>query len=245
MLLPLDINGRITYTNRIARDQFQIDYLGMVHTSEQLIFDVKSAYYNLLRAQAQADVDQAAVDVAAARLKNTTSQFNAGTVPKFDVTRAEVDVANLNQTLIQGKTSVEQMRGALNRVMVDATVNGRGGGGAVDAEEAASSPQLNPDEHHRTRRASGTRPHRIKEYRASLLTSALHFQADSGIQFECSTTKSFPFSTSVRSMPSSSPDGCARPGVYSELVRPDISIEELKTDESQGIDPLRRAEQRV
>ncbi len=115
--LPLDINGSITYTNRIARDQFQIDYLGMLHTSEQIIFDVKSAYYDLLRAQAQADVDQAAVDVAQERLKNTTAQFNAGTVPKFDMDRAQVDVANLNQTLIQGKTNVEQMRGALNRVL--------------------------------------------------------------------------------------------------------------------------------
>ena len=85
-MLPLDINGRITYTTRIARDQFQIDYLGMVHASEQLIFDVKSAYYNLLRAQAQADVDQEAVDVSAARLKNrhrssTRAPFQNSTLP--------------------------------------------------------------------------------------------------------------------------------------------------------------------
>ncbi|MCL5105209.1 MAG: TolC family protein [Armatimonadetes bacterium] len=115
--LPLDINKRLTYTSDIARLQFDIQYLNMVSVSERVIVSVKSAYYDLLRASGQALVAQAAVDVADVRLANTKSRFEAGTVPKFDVTTAEVDLANLNQQLIQAQNRVELARSTFNRTL--------------------------------------------------------------------------------------------------------------------------------
>ncbi len=115
--LPLDISKRLGFASDIARYQFQIDYLGLLAQSEQLIFRVKTAYYDTLRAQGQEEVAQASVDVAAARLQDTNARFAAGTVPRFDVTRAQVEVANLNQTLISAKSRVGVSRAALNRVL--------------------------------------------------------------------------------------------------------------------------------
>jgi len=117
VLLPLDINNRLSFTTQIARYQNEIDYLNLRSVSQQLIFDVKSAYYNVLRAMGQEEVAQAALDAANARLREANVRFAAGTAPKFDVTRAQVDVANLNQSLIQAKARVATAISALNRVI--------------------------------------------------------------------------------------------------------------------------------
>lgn len=116
-MLPIDISGKLGYLTDIAKYQFQLDYLGLLAASQKLIFDVKSAYFDLLRAQGQQEVAQAAVDAATARLKDASARFSAGTAPKFDVTRAQVDVANLNQQLIRAKSRVAVARAALNRTL--------------------------------------------------------------------------------------------------------------------------------
>ena len=117
VFLPLDIFGKLRYSSNIARDQFQISYLGLLRTSEQLISQVKRTYYELLRACGQADTAQAAVDVSAVRLKNTDARYQAGTVPKFDVTTAQVDLANLTQNLIAAQSRVNISQANFNRVL--------------------------------------------------------------------------------------------------------------------------------
>lgn len=117
VFLPLDIFGKLHYSNQIAKDQFQISYLGLLKASEQLIAQVKRTYYELLRAYGQADNAQAAVDVSAVRLKNTDARYQAGTVPKFDLTTAQVDLANLNQILIAAQSRVNIAQANFNRVL--------------------------------------------------------------------------------------------------------------------------------
>jgi len=117
VFLPLDVSGRLHYASVMAKDQFQINYLGLLRVSEQLIAQVKRNYYEVLRASGQAETAQAAVDVAGVRLKNTQARFEAGTVPKFDVTTAQVDLANLNQQLIAAQSRVNIAQANLNRVL--------------------------------------------------------------------------------------------------------------------------------
>lgn len=117
VFLPLDIFGKLRYSHDIATDQFQISYLSLLTTSQQLIEQVKRNYYELLRACGQAETAQAAVDVAAERLKNTEARYKEGTVPKFDLTTAQVDLANLNQNLIAAQSRVNIAQANLNRVL--------------------------------------------------------------------------------------------------------------------------------
>ena len=117
VVLPLDINRRLTYVSDLAKMQFAIDYLSLTATSQKLIYDVKSAYYGVLRAKGQQETAQSSVDVAMAQLKDAGSRFSAGTAPKFDVTRAQVNVANLNQTLVQAKSRVAIAVAVLNQTM--------------------------------------------------------------------------------------------------------------------------------
>ncbi|MCE5313642.1 MAG: TolC family protein [Armatimonadota bacterium] len=117
LFMPLDISSKLGFVSDIAKYQYQIDYMSLQSASQKLIYNVKQAYYEVLRAKGQQDVAQAAVDVANKRLKEARDKFAAGTVADFDVTRSEVEVANLNQTLIQSKAHVTIARAGLNRVL--------------------------------------------------------------------------------------------------------------------------------
>lgn len=114
---PLDVFGRLPRVEGVAGGALRIEQLNLANTAEQLILDVKTAFFNLLRARGQEEVARAAVDAAAERLTNTEARYRAGTVAKFDLTRAEVEVANLTQRLIEAGGAVETARAALNRQM--------------------------------------------------------------------------------------------------------------------------------
>jgi outer membrane protein TolC len=114
VVLPLDISHRLAYASDIAQYGFQMQYLAMVSVSEQVILNVKNAYYGLLRACGQRDVAKAAVDAAQVRLANTQERQRAGTKPVFDVTTAQVDLDNLNQELISAQNAVYIAQAALN-----------------------------------------------------------------------------------------------------------------------------------
>lgn len=116
-LLPLDISHRLGHARDLARYGLQMEYLTMVGVSENVILNVKSAYYNLLRACGQQEVAQSAVDVSAKRLENTRSRQKAGTVAQFDVTAAETELANLRQQLISAQSRVYIAQSQLNAVM--------------------------------------------------------------------------------------------------------------------------------
>ncbi|MDH7600938.1 MAG: TolC family protein [Armatimonadota bacterium] len=116
-LLPIDVSKKLSYVSDIAKYQFQLDYLSLLAASQKLIYDVKNAYYDLLRAQAQKEVARKAVEAAKARLKDANARYSAGTAPKFDVMRAEVDVANFNQQLIRAQSRVAMARAAFNKVL--------------------------------------------------------------------------------------------------------------------------------
>lgn len=117
LLLPLDISHRLGYSSDISLYQFQIQYLSMVAASEKLILNVKSAYYDLLRACGQQDVAKAALDVAMIRMQNTEAKQKAGTVPVFDLMTAQVDAANLAQQLMTAQNSVSNAQSAFNKVL--------------------------------------------------------------------------------------------------------------------------------
>ena len=115
--VPVDFSRQLRYGKDIATYQYQSQYLAMVSTAEQLVLSVKSAYFDLLRAVGQRNVAQAAVDNAQAQLTQTKAKFDAGTIPAFDVTSAEVNMANLQQQLLVADNQVRIAQTALNHVL--------------------------------------------------------------------------------------------------------------------------------
>ncbi|MBI2843938.1 MAG: TolC family protein [Armatimonadetes bacterium] len=150
---PIDLTRRLSIGKQLANLQLDIREFGEAQTLQQLIADVKGAYYNVLRAQGAVDVAQAALDVAEERLRLARAQFEAGVVARFDVTQAEVDVANFQQTLIQARSNVDIAKGDLNRTLgidVNSPV-------VVQEQEAAVEP-VTVDIPERTEQALRARP---------------------------------------------------------------------------------------
>ena len=64
---------------------------------------VRLAYYDVLLAAQQITVNEASVNLLQKELDDQQSRYNAGTVPKFNVLRAEVALANERPALIQAQ----------------------------------------------------------------------------------------------------------------------------------------------
>ena len=73
---------------------------------QEVALNVKLAYYGLLEAQRLVRVAEAAVERAELNLKSARGFFEVGIVPKSDVTRAEVELANARVGLIRARNAV-------------------------------------------------------------------------------------------------------------------------------------------
>jgi outer membrane protein TolC len=78
---------------------------------------VKEAYFNLLFGKRLVGVNEQALQRAELNLRSARGFFEVGTRPKFDVTRAEVDVANARVELIRARNAERLARVALNTGM--------------------------------------------------------------------------------------------------------------------------------
>jgi outer membrane protein len=104
--LPIDISGSLHAA--VSQSQFQeiAARIEINRVRNQTVLDVKSAFYNVLRAQAQAAVAQDSLANALARLNVAQKNYAAGTSPRFDVITAQRDVADAQQAVIQAKSQV-------------------------------------------------------------------------------------------------------------------------------------------
>jgi outer membrane protein len=87
---------------RLTRERSLLDYQTAV---VDIVLLVKVAYYDVLLAQQQIVVQEASLELLSRELADTTKRFEAGTVPRFNVLRAEVEVANARPKLIRARNS--------------------------------------------------------------------------------------------------------------------------------------------
>src|SRR5260221_709664 len=87
-------------TARLTKDQALLQYQAVLADT---LLEVRTAYFDVLQAEQQIVVQEASVKLLMQQLENTTHRFDAGTVPRFDVLRAEVEVANARPKLIRAK----------------------------------------------------------------------------------------------------------------------------------------------
>ena len=83
----------------------------------QVSFRVKQAYFGLLQAGRNRDVSREMVGQFQQHLDQAGAFFEVGTKPKFDVTKAEVDLSNAKLNLIKAENAFRLARVALNNAM--------------------------------------------------------------------------------------------------------------------------------
>jgi len=84
---------------------------------QEAVLNVKQAYYALLQAKKLVLVEQKTVEQTESHLKQAQAFFRAGSKPRFDVTRAEVEVNTARLGLVNAKSSVRIRTIALNNAM--------------------------------------------------------------------------------------------------------------------------------
>ncbi len=97
--------GRILSAFRVARltkERSMLDYQTAIANT---VIDAQVAYYDVLLAVQQITVQEASVELLGRELTDTTRRYDAGTVPRFNVLRAEVELANARPKLIRARNS--------------------------------------------------------------------------------------------------------------------------------------------
>jgi outer membrane protein len=83
----------------------------------QVILNVKNAYYNLLQTQRNKDVAEDTMKQFQQHLDQANAFFHIGTKPKFDVTKAQVDLGNAKLSVLKAENAVRVARITLKDVM--------------------------------------------------------------------------------------------------------------------------------
>ena len=87
------------------------------NVASQIVFGVKQSYFGLLQAKRIRDVAAETVQQFQQHLDRAKGFFEVGTKPKFDVTKAEVDLSNAKLNLIKGENAFRITRVSLNNAM--------------------------------------------------------------------------------------------------------------------------------
>ncbi|MDP2279250.1 MAG: TolC family protein, partial [Nitrospirota bacterium] len=84
---------------------------------ERVVFNVKQAYYGLLQSKQNRDVAEETVKQFDQHLQQAKGFYEAGTKPKFDVTKAEVDLSNARLNLIKAANALKIAKVVLDNAM--------------------------------------------------------------------------------------------------------------------------------
>ena len=109
--------GRVISGLRVAeltRAQSLLNYQTTVADS---VLETEIAYYDVLLNEQQIIVQEASVQLLTRELSETTKRYNAGTVPRFNVLRAEVELANAQPKLIRARNAYRIAKNNLANVL--------------------------------------------------------------------------------------------------------------------------------
>ena len=109
--------GRVHAGLRAAQLARDIALLGYQRAVADTILAVRRNFYQILLAQALVTVREQAVTLLETQLKDVRSRFDAGTVPQFNVLRAEVELANAQPPLIRAQNNLRLAREGLVRLL--------------------------------------------------------------------------------------------------------------------------------
>lgn len=110
---PLFAGGKLrsaARSSRLTKEAALANYQTLVATT---LLDVRVAYDDVLLATEQIAVQEASIKLLEQELADTRRRFDAGTVPRFNVLRAEVELANSKPRLIRARNALRIARNNL------------------------------------------------------------------------------------------------------------------------------------
>jgi outer membrane protein TolC len=114
---PLFAGGSILANYQVNSIGEDIARLEETAKYQDVVQDVKIAYFNVLRAKRIQDAAQQSVEMLSAHRDVAENYFKVGMIPKNDLLHAEVELANGKQALIRAKNAVELAKSNFNTVL--------------------------------------------------------------------------------------------------------------------------------
>src|SRR5579859_616634 len=111
----VNLNSLKTYM--ASRHNFQATQLSAEDARQLVILTVGNAYLKILADEAQVETTQQQVETSKVSLDQATSNHQAGTAPKLDELRAQVDYQSLQQQLIAARNARDKDMLALARTI--------------------------------------------------------------------------------------------------------------------------------
>jgi len=109
--------GRVNAALRAAKLSDQVALLTVQRAVADTVLAVRNGFYQILLNQAQVAVREQSVTLLQRQLQDTKHRFEAGTVPQFNVLRAEVELANAKPPLIRAQNNLRLARESLVRLL--------------------------------------------------------------------------------------------------------------------------------
>jgi outer membrane protein len=152
LTLPIDISGNKVRLVDASKATKRSSDQTLRATYNDTRLSVKQAYFAVLRAQAQIDVDQKALDDAKGRLDQGQKQFDQQQVARLDVTRYQAQVAQSTSDLISAKDSLTLANYAFNLALARPIET------PVTVVDITELPQAKPTEEEMVKAAQARRP---------------------------------------------------------------------------------------
>lgn len=124
--LYLYSGGKLEAAEKTQKLNLKASEAGYQASLQQLVYQVKEAYYGVLKSEHLVKVADENLEGVQSHLKVAQAMFKAGMAPKFDVLRAEVGVSDAKQQLIKAKNGVNLAKASFNNVLnrdLDSTVS--------------------------------------------------------------------------------------------------------------------------
>ena len=109
--------GRVNAALRAAKLTDQIAALNFQRVVADTILSVRKAFYQILLNKALVGVREQSVHLLEEQLQDTRHRFDVGAVPRFNVLRAEVELANAKPPLIRAQSDLRLSRESLVKLL--------------------------------------------------------------------------------------------------------------------------------
>lgn len=114
---PLYTGGRIEAQVALADANLKGTEASLERLKQQIVFEVRQAYYRLLLARSGMAVAERTTAQAAENLRVARARVTAGAAPRFDEVQAEVAVANARQGQVRARNGIAQATQLLNALL--------------------------------------------------------------------------------------------------------------------------------
>jgi outer membrane protein len=114
---PLDLSSAIGSAVNAADFNYLASRFSLAETRQSVALQVQEVYLGILRSESLQTVAEDAVKDAEENLRVAQAKFTAGSVPRFDVLRSEVNLASAQQNQVEAKNGVDLAKSSFNRVL--------------------------------------------------------------------------------------------------------------------------------